>query len=363
VIRGGFGIFYDRVSENLFLQANRFDGSRQRRFVVSDPIFLDFYPQAPSVTTLSNFAVPQTVRRLADNLRTPYALHSTLGIERELPFNFIVSATYLNVRLLHALRSRNINAPLVETVGTVGQTNRVRPFGNVGNIFLYESSGIFNQQQLIIAVNNRFHNRFTVFANYTLGSAKSDTDGAGTFPVNSYDTSIEYGRAANDIRHSFTLGASITAPWDLRFDPLIIATSGAPFNITTGDDFNEDTLFNDRPAFAADLTKAGVVQTRFGAFDPNPGFGQTIIPRNFGRSPAFFSADLRVSKTFGFGGKPGAAAEQERYNLVFALLIQNILNRTNLGTPIGNLSSPFFGISPFTSGDSRRVEAQTRFSF
>jgi len=65
----------------------------------------------------------------------------------------------------------------------------------------------------------------------------------------------------------------------------------------------------------------------------------------------------------GFGGKPGAAAEQERYNLVFALLIQNILNRTNPGAPIGNLSSPYFGISPFTSGDSRRVKAQTRFSF
>jgi hypothetical protein len=54
--------------------------------------------------------------------------------------------------------------------------------------------------------------------------------------------------------------------------------------------------------------------------------------------------------------------------------VQNLLNHTNLGTPIGNLSSSLFGQSNTTSGGfgagganqsagNRRVELQARFTF
>ena len=68
----------------------------------------------------------------------------------------------------------------------------------------------------------------------------------------------------------------------------MIVRSGQPFNITTGRDNNGDTVFTDRPAFATDLAKPGVVVTRFGAFDPNPAPGQAIIPRNYGEGPGLF---------------------------------------------------------------------------
>jgi len=57
----------------------------------------------------------------------------------------------------------------------------------------------------------------------------------------------------------------------------IIANSGPPFNIITGHDTNGDTFFTERPAFATDLNKPGVIVTPLGAFDPNPSPGQTII--------------------------------------------------------------------------------------
>jgi hypothetical protein len=81
----------------------------------------------------------------------------------------------------------------------------------------------------------------------------------------------------------------------------MIANSGQPFNITTGRDNNGDTVFSERPAFATDLTKPGVVVTPLGAFDPNPTLGQQIIPRNFGRGPAFISVNLGLEKVFKFG--------------------------------------------------------------
>src|SRR5207237_9413764 len=71
------------------------------------------------------------------------------------------------------------------------------------------------------------------------------------------------------------------------------------------------SLFTERPAFATDLTHASVRQTRFGAFDLDPQPGQVIIPRNFGEGPGFFSVNLRLSKTVGFGevaNARGAAA-------------------------------------------------------
>ncbi|MEJ7699994.1 MAG: hypothetical protein WKF71_10165 [Pyrinomonadaceae bacterium] len=136
------------------------------------------------------------------------------------------------------LRSRNINAPF----------NGVRPTPNAGNIFQYESTGRFNQNQLIFNFRSNFIEDVSIFANYSFGQAKSDSDGAGTFPANSYDLSDEYGNALLDIRHRFVIGGSFVAPFGVRFNPFITFRSGAPFNITTGTDSNGDTLFTDRPA-------------------------------------------------------------------------------------------------------------------
>jgi hypothetical protein len=412
VIRGGFGFFYDRVGENLTLQAHRFNGSNRQQFVVSasqanGAAFLDLFPVAPTVTELTAFNVPQTVRRVAPNLRAPYTMETALSVERQLPHNVTVSVSYIGSRTLHVLRSRNINAPLPGSL--------IRPLGNVGNIFQYESSGRFNQNQLIVNFNNRLSPRLSLFGNYVLNYANGDTDGVNTFPANQYDMTGEYGRSSIDVRHRLSLGGSITVPGNIRLNPFIIANSGRPFNITTGRDSNGDTLFTERPALATDLAKSGVITTRFGAFDQNPTADQVIIPRNFGTGPGFYSVNLRISRAFGFGpeivatprggaagrggagrggarggggggrgggrgggggggGGEGSSGTSRRYNLNLSVNAQNLLNHTNLGTPIGNLSSPLFGQSNTTSGGfgggginqsagNRRIELQARFTF
>ncbi|MEJ7699993.1 MAG: hypothetical protein WKF71_10160 [Pyrinomonadaceae bacterium] len=72
VFRGGFGVFYDRFSEGLSLQAIRFNGINQQQFVVTDPSILDaaiFTPNGvsnvPTVQSLTAFAQPQTTRVVA----------------------------------------------------------------------------------------------------------------------------------------------------------------------------------------------------------------------------------------------------------------------------------------------------------
>jgi len=415
VIRGGFGFFYDRFQENLTLQTIRFNGVNRQQFVVSvnqpnGPAILDRFPNAPSVAELSAFNVPQSIRRTDPNLRAPYTMETAFSLERQLPHNVTLSVSYIGARTLHVLRSRNINAPF--------PSSGVRPFGNVGNIFEYESSGRFNQNQLIVNFNNRLSPKLSLFGNYVLNYANGDTDGVNTFPANQYDLRGEYGRSSIDVRHRFTLGGSISGlPGKVRLNPFIIANSGRPFNITTGRDTNGDTLFTERPALATDPSKAGVVTTRFGTFDQNPTPDQLIIPRNFGTGPGFFTINLRISRAFGFGpeivatprggggggarggagrggggggrggggrggggggagggGGEGSDGPARRYSLTLSANVQNLLNHTNLGTPIGNLSSPLFGQSNTTSGGfgagginqsagNRRIELQARFTF
>ncbi len=411
VIRGGFGIFYDRVSENLTLQATRFNGFNRQQFVVSvnqanGPAILDRFPVAPSVAELTAFNVPQTIRRIAPNLRAPYTMETAFSVERQLPRNLTLSVSYIGARTLHVLRSRNINAPLPGSL--------LRPLGNVGNIFQYESSGRFNQNQLILNFNNRLSRTISLFGSYALNFANGDTDGVNTFPANQYDLSREYGRSSIDVRHRFTIGGSISGlPWKLRMNPLIIANSGRPFNITTGRDTNGDALFTERPALTTNTSTSGVITTRFGTFNQNPTADQLIIPRNFAAGPAFFAVNLRIGRAFGLGpeivatprgggagGRGGAGGggrrggrggsgggggrggggggetadgPARRYNLNLSVNVQNLLNHTNLGNPIGNLSSPLFGQSNTTSGGfggggnqsagNRRIELQARFSF
>jgi hypothetical protein len=217
-----------------------------------------------------------------------------------------MTVSYVNTRTLHLLRTRNINAPI----------GGVRPLGNaLGNIYQYESSGILNQNQLLVNANTRFNPNFSIFANYTYGRANSNADGAGNFPADNYDLSSEYGRSALDVRHRFFLGGSISAPWGIRLNPLIFASTGSPFNITTGLDNNGDTLFTDRPAFASAATLPGNLrQTPFGDFDIDPLPGASLIPRNYGQNPGQFTVNLRINKSIGFGTVPGAAGRRAAAN-------------------------------------------------
>lgn len=414
VIRGGFGVFYDFLNENLLLQAARFNGLNQQQFLITSATpagaaMLDLFPVVPSVETLQSFAVPQTLRRLAEDIKTPYTLQTALSVERQLPRRTSLSVSFVNARTLNLLRSRNLNAPLTGATGLPLRDSSgsfVRPMPGEGNIFQYESSGRFDQQQLIVNLSNRLSRRFTVSANYVLNRARSDTEGASTFPVNQFDLSGEYGRSLQDIRHRFFLFGNISGlPWDVRLSPIVILNSGRPFNITTGRDSNGDTIFNERPAFATDLTDTGVVITRYGAFDTTPSPGQEIIPRNFGTGSAFATVNLRLSKSFGFGptvearaggagggrrgggrrggfggrrggggDDGGGASERSRYDLNFSVSVQNLLNHTNENPPVGNLSSPLFGQSVSTAGGfgrgggaqaagNRRIELQLRFNF
>ena len=409
VIRAGSGVFYDRFSESLVLSTVRFNGVNQEQFIVPSP---EFFPNVPSINTLNAQARPQTTREIYDDLRAPYIIQSAVGIERQLPASSAFSVTFTNSRGLHVLRSRNINAPLPGT--------SVLPYPGRGQLYLYESSGILNQNQIMTNFNTRFSRKLTLSAGYYFNLAKSNADGVQSFPANQYDLSSEYGRSSLDSRHRVTLMGSYEAKYGVRVSPFLIYSSGGPFNITTGRDNNGDQIYTDRPSLASadDIGKPGIVNTRFGIFNTNPGPNDVLIPRNYGQGPSSINLNMRLSKVFsfgpertfagpgsGFGGGRGGGGggrgggggahggrggggmrmgggggmgpggdsggtSNRRYNLTISANARNLLNHTNPGNYIGNLSSPLFGLANSTGGtfhggtaNNRGFDFSARFTF
>lgn len=319
VIRGGYGVFYERVSENLTLTALRLNGINQQQFTVQNP---DFFPVIPTVDQLIAFSVPGSVYRLQEGLQAPYTLQGVFSVERQLPHGITMAASYINLRTLHVLRTRPLNAPLPGTFVPGVPESGVRPLECADfippeinpstrcNVFEYDSSGRYNQNQFIVNVQSRFNRNATLNAFYVLSSAKSDTDGTGTFPANPYDFSTEYGRASGDIRHRFVMTGNFRAPWNISLNPFIIFQSGRPFNITLGRDINGDTLNTERPALApagADCSDENIKCTPYGNFKLTFAPGDVMIPRNFAEGPGSVTVNLRVSKTWSFGSEGGGS--------------------------------------------------------
>ncbi len=373
VLRGGFGMFYDRVDDNLTLNASRFNGVNQLSYVVQNPAFLT----VPSLATLGANRVSQTIRQLTSDLRAPYILQTAIGVDRQLPKNTAISVNYTFSRGVHTLRTVSLPPSVV------GATTNT-----VNNLYLSESTGFLRQNQLITNVNTRFNTRVSLFSFYMLNFARGDTDGSGSFPVNRDNYRLDYGPSAFDTRHRVFLGGSVSAPYRISLSPFVTASSGGPYNITTGFDNNGDTVFNDRPSFATDATRKGVVSTPYGLLNITPGANDLLIPRNLGRGPAQFNVNMRMSRTWGFGkrgetaadpggfggrgggggdhggggprgggggggmrggggmgGMFGGGASGKKYNLTFSASARNLFNRVNLSSPVGNLSSPSFGQS------------------
>jgi hypothetical protein len=331
-----------------------------------------------------------------------------VGMERQLPARTTVAAFYIGSRTNNVLRSVNVNAPICSIEQQLipnGCLNAPRPDPTAGNIFEYESTGTLNQNRVMVNMRSSFRQGFNLFANYSIGFANSDTDGANSFPAYSFDLTDEFGRSSFDVRHNFVIGGNFTLPWEISVSPFIIASSGRPFNIYRGIDVNGDTLFTERPTFgelAATCAVRGITASYCDVAGEDP---STIIPRNWGQAPGFFAVNLRLGKNFGFGKAPQTAAAagggqgqagaggqrgggggnrgggggrgpggagggrgpggggglggggffggpevRRPYNLNLSISFNNLLNNVNFGTPVGNLASGRFGQSTSTSG-------------
>ena len=336
---------------------------------------------------------------------------------------------FYNIRIVHVIRARDINAPFPAT----SRRSRRMAFGPIrrrGEIYRFEASGQFNQRQFFIGFNSRLSRMFQFNGNYSFSKTTNDTDGQGgaLFPMNSYDTVgrvwprlVRYSASLYDLRH----GQSAVV--EARGESVYRGEHWARFNIITGQDLNLDRQVNERPSLLVQMQTARCRRSVARALVTSiscrcrvrRSFRATSARRRERLSSTCASAArllseisivamLRLPQTRrqtaaagagwcdrwrsswsggGGGGREsrpagpqgggGAAASEKRYNLNVSINFQNLFNHVNLGTPVGNLSSPSFGESlgweaafgGFGGGGgsagagNRRIYAQIRLNF
>lgn len=386
VLRGGYGIFYNRELPASFgsPHANSFPQ-------VATDLFDYFFCAAPPPT----FAYPVDPRVFAcgqaaafvieEDLKTAMAQHWSLNVQQDLGFG-TMTVGYVGNHVTHILTDG------VVTPININRSNPItgaRPLTEAyGDIFLvggYPQSN-YNAMQVNFKRNLSQGLRFN--ANYTWSHAIDNVVGFFKDYQNPYDMDAERASSDQDIRHNFSFDAGYDLPFRSWFgggpnwltsgwqiNTIIQARSGLPVNVTrTGGIFGG---FSFRPNVVPGVDpycanyRVPDCQFNPNAFsDPGPGvFGNA--GRNLLRGPKFTQVDASLFKN---------TKLSERTSLQLRLEVFNLFNFANYADPSGGLSCAGsvgscvnFGVSSSTVGNQlggllgyggpRQIQLSARFNF
>ncbi|MBI4474646.1 MAG: TonB-dependent receptor [Acidobacteria bacterium] len=419
ILRGGGGLYHQRFNIGQTETLLRADGDRQQQYVVRTPSYPD-----PFLSGTVTMIPPSSIRIKAEDLAAPYTTTSSMSIERTFKSGLRLTGTYAFDRGMHLLRSRNINAPL-DITSAVPRSCRpgqpasqcVRPDPSRGNILLVESTGLSRAHSFTVGFNHNLPNGLGFFGNYTTSSSYSDVSGGGFGgfggggggagqPMDNYNLRLDWGRSNEYVKHRVFTGVNYRMPWGIFVNSHINASSGRPYNITTGRDDNFDTSTNDRPDGVPRNSATGP-----GSWNVNLNFSKTIELKkqetsgptpgngaagqashyinNFaepqrgggggfpgggqrggdrggqggpGRGPGMGRGGPGGPGGFEGRGGPGFGQQQRRLQMQINMNIQNLFNHRNFQSPSGVLTSPFFGRST-RAQNPREVSMGVRFNF
>jgi hypothetical protein len=381
VLRGGFGLFFNRVQDQTILNSIRYNGTTQQSYQLSNP---DFFPNLPSLAFLATGLQPQNIQLLSPTLRAEQVYGINIGVDQQVNKYLRFSANYFNIRGVHNFRQRDVNAPIPGT--------DIFPYGDSTVRMMTESSGHMFIQQAVIQPTLSYK-KITLTAFYGLFWARADFQGLAADP---YNLHAEWAPAFGDARQRLNLGPlAMPLPFKISVNALLLYASPSAYNITTGlPDPSGDGAAVQRPALlslpAAACTGGTLIyQPQFGCFDLAPAPGTPTISKNSARGPSNMNMQFRVARSWGFGKKelpgarPGIAGPGPgpgvppgvgipmKYNLTLSLTALNPLNHPSFSNPDSNLSSPLFG-KPLTMQNfffpggatyNRKVTMQMQVSF
>ena len=391
VIRGGFGIFYDKPEGNVifgqpgvvpFLQAASFSNANLAN------------PSAgtagvPTIFGLSaidpNFVVARTAQY-------------SLSVQREMPYSFLVEAAYVGNQGRHEVRQPNINVPsFAQAAANAGKTtNQMRPFLGYTNITQFRSDSNSNYNALQLSASKRKGN-LTATLSYTYSKALGQTSGINDNPEPECPFSclvqsgqivswrdFYYGPLGFDRRNIFVATYTYRLPFfkgqngflgetlgGWEFSGITRAQSGQSLTVSgnqiIGTNASGVSAFARRanlgPGAINDLSgcPAGKV-CWFNPLTSGPNAAFVLAPTTAAGNaptgnilgPAYYDWDMSVRKNF--------RLPREGTSLMFQADAFNVFNRTNWQNPGTSVSGGGFG-QIGASNPPRNLQFGARFNF
>jgi len=383
-IRGGFGMFYDKVEGNLiFSQVNLPP-------FVSTPNFDNGNIANPAGGTPAANALIATINAINPNLDISYSMNYSIGVQRELPRGFFVEATFVGNQGRHLIRQPDLNQPSFAALaanqpsntppGPNVNINALRPYKGYNAILFRLSDANSDYKGLqLYAAKRKGDLELTVA--YTLSKTLTDTSGNGDaldVGEDPFNRHYNFGPASFDRRHIFV------ATYDYHI-PFLRSMKGIGGAFLSGWEVSGITRFQSGAYFTptastaigirrADYVGGPVLLSNKGpngwinpaAFAP-PAIGlRGNAPVGIVQGPNLQTWDFSMRKQFNL---------TERFNLRFQVDMFNAFNRANFRAPdiafgtlttkpdgtLGPSNGAFGKIS--TAGPARNIQFGLKLNF
>jgi hypothetical protein len=313
VIRAGFGLYYDDLAQNGW--ATAFQGVNNSSFTTGTCSLTG----GPGTYALTGTGCLQGGAGATGNLigspyKTPYAIHTTGGVQHAFNEHWLASADYVHEQGNHGYRGfpysggTNLLSPLIPATDTTDQ------MAVVPNVNVFEADNRSSYNGLMLHLQGNMH-RFNLVANYTL--SKAQTWGCllgelfdyvdGVCPnepgqsnpglLNAFGPG-DYGPSGEDVRHRFVLAGTVHLPGGFELSTINQVESARPITITNAD--NTDRIY---------VQFSGQSQSSYTSLDEF-------------RGTPYIQSDLRVTRPFKIN---------ERWQIDPFIEFFNLFNRNNPG--------------------------------
>jgi hypothetical protein len=353
VIRGSYGLFYDRVPlralANALLSANNTtQAANLSQISISLSPTQTGAPVFPNI--LSSLAIPSGVlfnfTTMNRNMQNAYSEQGSIEIEKQLGARNTISLGYQHVRGLHLITSVNQNVP---TCVASGNNNGCRPNSGYANNSQYSPVADSHYDGLHVSFVQRPARWGHYRVSYTYSKA---LDNVGEFffssPIDNFNIWQDYGRSDDDQRHRLVFDAAIrTSTGDARtlwqhivhgfqLSTMVQYYSALPFNVTSGTTTVQGTA-------------------------ARPAVNDAFISRNAGEGFDFYNVNARLSRTFRTKETLRVEASAEAFNML------NHANGVALNGTFGTGTYPSNPLPTFKQmtavADPRTLQFGLRLSF
>jgi hypothetical protein len=319
------------------------------------------------------------------HIQPTYDQQWELSYQHQVGRNWLITASYLGRKTTHLWASVAAN-PAVFIPGTcnggpcstTANTNQRRflallnPVAGASYASIVSPDDGANSEYnaLLVSVQHRFSQQFSLIANYTYSHCISEWDTfeeEGSSYQDPHNRNASRGNCSYDHRHIFnaslvTNTPKFTSVWtqhvlgNWQFSPIISARSGDFINVTAGVDSSLTGVGLDRPNLVGSpYPTTQTIQNWMlrSAFQVNAGGSYGNLGRDTIQGPRFVDIDVALSRLFSI---------RERRQLEFRFEAFNIFNHANFNDPTSTLSSSNFG-KILGANDPRILQCAVKFHF